>query len=141
MKFFKMNRVVILLVAATLVYVSLVYLPQEKTGLPKPVEEGLAYFKGDTIFSNGGQRCINCHSIASIGLSESSGAPDLSKAFLETPYWFDPLPDFEGNESKLKDFLSRPSTGTMRLIWQQNPLTEDEVEVLAELLKYASREG
>lgn len=141
MRFVILGILIGLFIGVMVVYVLLAYLPQDEASLPNSVKRGVTYFNGNITFSNGGRPCIGCHSIASMGLRGTDLAPDLSKAFLGPPSWSEPLPDFEGDESKLKDFLTRPSTGTMQLIWQQNPLTDDEVEVLVELLKYASREG
>lgn len=131
---------VVVLIAAVSVNLMANYLSDED-GLPGPVEEGLAYFRGDKSFENGGPPCIGCHSLSLIGVNGTDLGPDLSSAFVEAPSWSEPLPDFEADETGLEDYLRQPSTTTMRLLWQSKPLTQYEVGVLVDLLKYASRRG
>lgn len=142
--------VLTLILAASLSYFFLpVNQSQDEGNLPETVNnvppdivnKGLAYFVGGTSFSGGGQRCVVCHSLNSMGFGGSGVAPDLSKVFLEPVFWGRFLINFEGDESKLRDFLKHPLTGEMKGIWELNPLTDDEVEALVELLKYAAIQG
>ncbi len=103
--------------------------------------KGASYFEGVTIFSGGGPACDQCHSLLSMRLFGGGLAPDLSNVFLEPVVWGKLLSNFEGDESKLRDFLKSPPQGDMKEVWDAYPLIDDEVEALVELLKYAATQG
>jgi|TARA_B100001971_G_C18118928_1_gene498348 hypothetical protein len=128
-------------VGVTAIFVLPPYFAQDEVILPYLVETGLSYFNGDKLLENQNQPCGECHNIASLGLLGNTLAPDLSKAFLGPPSWFEDIPDFEGNTTKLTNFLRNPPSGTMKLIWLEGPLTSIEVESIVELLIYASSQG
>ena len=148
LKIFKIKKyiisgiIIILLISITIIFLFPSNFEQDEVSSPFFVENGLSYFNGDKILENQGKPCGQCHSIVSMGVVyEYDIAPDLSKSFLEPPNWYRELPDFEGNATKLTNYLRNPSTGTMKLILQDNPLTPVEVDSLVDLLMYASRQG
>lgn len=102
---------------------------------PPDVETGLAYFKGDQSFQNGGPPCISCHSIKSLQVSGGSVGPDLSNVFVKGEYTA-----FGGDKDKLKSFLLNPTTPKMKGIWSSIPLTDKEASALVSLLQYASEQ-
>ncbi len=141
-KFIIIGIITGLLIGITAIFVVPPYFDQEEQSiLPYLVETGISYFNGDKLLANGGRPCVECHNIESMGLIGNDYAPDLSDAYLEPPNWFEDIPDFEGDASKLTNFLRNPTSGTMTLIWQEGPLTPLEVESLVELLIHASSQG
>jgi len=114
----------------------------DEVNLQDLVDIGLAFFKGDQPLFNQGAPCSECHSLTSMGLSGNNLAPDLSKAFLEPPNWFQDIPDFKGDKDQLTNYLKglEPSSERMRLGLQDKPLTISEIEALVELLIHASNQ-
>jgi cytochrome c551/c552 len=100
--------------------------PTNATGPPQP---GLNYFQGKTSFINGGPPCGTCHQILDIGVGGGSVGPDLSN-ILNTA--------FSSNATKLSQFLTKPTTPTMKATWGSAPLTDQEVTALVDLIKYAA---
>ena len=114
----------------------------DEVNLQDLVDIGLAFFKGDQPLFNQGAPCSECHSLTSMGLSGNKIGPDLSKAFLEPPNWFQDIPDFKGDKDQLTNYLKglEPSSERMRLGLQDKPLTISEIEALVELLIHASNQ-
>lgn len=120
-----------LLVMALGALIGVVYIgsgatPSNATAPPQP---GLDYFQGVKSFKNSGPPCATCHHISDINVTGGSVGPDLSN-ILGTA--------FSGNATKLNQFLASPTTPTMRATWSGNPLTDQEVTALVDLLKYAA---
>lgn len=104
------------------------------------VTEGEKYFEGKTAFKNGGPPCYSCHKVSVLNISGASVGPDLSKAlnFTEQPAGYSgPLVKFDGNVTKLKDFLHNPTTSVMKSTWNNSPLTTQEVNALSALIQDA----
>ncbi len=100
--------------------------------LPSDAEAGLKYFNGDVAFKNGGPACISCHSISALDVSGGSVGPDLSRVLEKGKFT-----NFGGDVTKLKEYLSSPTTPTMKGVWSAAPLTSEEINALASLLEYA----
>jgi hypothetical protein len=94
------------------------------------VKVGLDYFKGTLRLKNGGPPCGRvCHRISDIGVSGGDVGPDLSDIMVKV---------FGGNVTRAVKFLQSPTTPTMRATWAGTPLTDHEISVIVELLKYAA---
>jgi len=85
---------------------------------------GEKLFKGATGFSAGGAACAACHSAGDIGFGGGSGlGPDLSDVF-----------DRFGGEAGLGAWLSSPASATMQPLFDDKPLTADEIADLTAFL-------
>lgn len=85
---------------------------------------GESLFEGSDRFDNGGPPCLACHSVAGIGaLGGGALGPDLTGAF-----------DKFGEEGIVSILATTPFP-TMRPIFDDQPLTEEEQTHLAEFLK------
>lgn len=73
--------------------------------------------------------CLGCHSVEGLNLQGGATGPDLSQAFNHV----------ESKHSKpLKEFLKEPTSAVMSGVIGGNPLTEEEITQIADLLKQAS---
>lgn len=73
--------------------------------------------------------CIGCHSISSLDLSGGATGPDLSQAFNNV----------EGKHGKpINEFLKEPTSAVMSGVIGGNPLTDDEINKITELLQKAA---
>lgn len=89
---------------------------------------GKAFFIGQQRFSNGGPPCMACHSIAGIGaLGGGQLGPDLTGVSGRL-----------GGSAGLAAFVSHPTTATMSAVWNQTPLTEQEVADLVGFVQQGS---
>lgn len=77
---------------------------------------GEALFKGAG-FTNGGAACHACHSAGAVGFRGGSGlGPDLTDVYERL-----------GGEAGLSAWLSSPPSETMRPLYEDKPLTSDEI--------------
>lgn len=73
--------------------------------------------------------CIGCHSISALDLSGGATGPDLSEAFNNV----------EGKHGKpLNEFLKEPTSAVMSGVIGGNPLTDEEINTLTQLLQKAA---
>nr|WP_279326008.1 cytochrome C [Bacillus sp. FJAT-47783] len=73
--------------------------------------------------------CLGCHSVNGLNLQGGATGPDLSKAITEV----------EGKHGKpLEEFLKEPTSAVMSGVIGGNPLTEEEISQVVDLLKQAS---
>lgn len=97
---------------------------EEKTGIKT---ETTSVSAEDNIFQNKG--CLGCHSIEKLDLQGGSTGPDLSKAYKNV----------EGKHGKpIEEFLKEPTSAVMSSVIGGNPLSDDEIKQVVELLKQAS---
>ena len=79
-------------------------------------EAGKDLFTGITRFANGGPPCMACHSVGGIGaLGGGQLGPDLTE--VASRY---------GGATGLDAFVAGTPTPTMRAVWSQHPLTNEE---------------
>ncbi len=80
------------------------------------------------IFSQKG--CLGCHAVSGLDLSGGVTGPDLSQAFNNV----------EGKHGKpINEFLKAPTSAVMSSVIGGNPLTEDEISKITNLLQQASQ--
>ncbi len=92
---------------------------------------GQQMFGGAVRFQNGGPPCLNCHTVAGIGLlGGGSLGPDLTPAFNKY-----------GGEAGMATFLSTVPLPTMNAVWTAHPFTPQEAANLIAFLKQASGGG
>ncbi|MBB6445513.1 c-type cytochrome [Bacillus benzoevorans] len=81
----------------------------------------------DTIFQKKG--CLSCHSISKLDLAGGATGPDLSQAYVNV----------EGKHGKpINEFLKQPTSAVMSGVIGGNPLTDEEINEVVEMLKQAS---
>lgn len=91
--------------------------------------------KGDTVSkdADGGilasKGCLGCHSVEGLNLTGGVTGPDLSQAFNN-------VEDKHGKS--LDQFLKEPTSAVMSGVIGGNPLSEDEITQVVDLLKTAS---
>lgn len=80
------------------------------------------------IFSQKG--CLGCHSISKLNLQGGATGPDLSQAFTNV----------EGKHGKpINEFLKEPTSAVMSGVISGNPLTDEEINKITELLQQAAQ--
>jgi mono/diheme cytochrome c family protein len=73
--------------------------------------------------------CLGCHAVEGLNLEGGATGPDLTQAFNNV----------EGKHGKpLDEFLKEPTSAVMSGVIGGNPLTEEEINQIAEALKKAS---
>lgn len=73
--------------------------------------------------------CLGCHAVSSLDLSGGATGPDLSQAFNNV----------EGKHGKpINEFLKEPTSAVMSGVISGNPLTDDEINKITELLQKAA---
>ena len=73
--------------------------------------------------------CLGCHSVEALNLTGGATGPDLSDAFTNV----------EGKHGKaIDEFLKEPTSAVMSGVIGGNPLTEEEIKQVVDLLKEAS---
>lgn len=73
--------------------------------------------------------CLGCHSVEALNLKGGATGPDLSQAFKNV----------EGKHGKpVAEFLKEPTSAVMSGVIGGNPLTEEEINQVVEILKQAS---
>lgn len=73
--------------------------------------------------------CLGCHSVEALNLKGGATGPDLSGAFKNV----------EGKHGKpVNEFLKEPTSAVMSGVIGGNPLTDEEINQVVEILKEAS---
>jgi mono/diheme cytochrome c family protein len=73
--------------------------------------------------------CLGCHSVEALNLKGGATGPDLSQAF----------ENVEGKHGKpVAEFLKEPTSAVMSGVIGGNPLTEEEINQVVNVLKEAS---
>jgi mono/diheme cytochrome c family protein len=73
--------------------------------------------------------CMSCHAVDSIGAEGGTTGPDLSDAYNTT----------EGKHGKpLDEFLKEPTSAVMSTVIEGDPLSDEEIDNIVEVLKAAS---
>jgi mono/diheme cytochrome c family protein len=81
----------------------------------------------DNLLSTKG--CLGCHSVEGLNLTGGATGPDLSQAYTNV----------EGKHGKpIDQFLKEPTSAVMSGVIGGNPLSDDEIAQLVDLLKQAS---
>jgi cytochrome c553 len=85
---------------------------------PELIESGKALFTGARKFNKGGAPCVSCHAFAYPGVHGGNLAPDLTRMY-------------EGfGEQGMKDVLKSLEFPTMKRIYADKPLTDEEISAL-----------
>jgi cytochrome c2 len=95
----------------------------------RDIANGQRIFKGNQRLANGGAACISCHSVD--GLSTLGGGklgPDLTKVF-----------ERMNGRKNLASWLMAPATPTMRPLFVNSSLTNDEIVALVAYLESSAR--
>lgn len=75
--------------------------------------------------------CLGCHAVSALQLEGGATGPDLSQAFTNV----------EGKHGKpLAEFLKEPTSAVMASVIGGNPLTDDEINKITEILQQAAQE-
>lgn len=73
--------------------------------------------------------CLGCHAVSKLDLQGGATGPDLSDAFTNV----------EGKHGKaIEEFLKAPTSAVMSSVIGGNPLTDEEITQIVEVLKEAS---
>jgi cytochrome c551/c552 len=92
---------------------------EEKTETVSADSESLLSTKG----------CLACHSVEGLNLTGGATGPDLSQAYNNV----------EGKHGKpINEFLKEPTSAVMSSVIGGNPLSDDEITQIVNLLKTAS---
>ncbi|CAG9606751.1 c-type cytochrome [Pseudoneobacillus rhizosphaerae] len=82
----------------------------------------------DSLLSTKG--CLGCHSVEGLNLTGGATGPDLTQAYINV----------EGKHGKpIDQFLKEPTSAVMSGVIGGNPLSDDEVTQIVDLLKQASQ--
>ena len=97
---------------------------------PRDIANGRAIILGTKPLTNGGPACISCHSVDRLALLGGGKlAPDLTKVFER----------LRGRKN-LASWLQAPATPTMRPLFVNTSLTNDEIVSLVAYLETTARE-
>ncbi|QCJ44940.1 cytochrome C [Bacillus sp. S3] len=100
---------------------------KEETKDSEKAESTTASVSDDNILNQKG--CLGCHSVEALNLKGGATGPDLSKAF----------ENVEGKHGKpIEEFLKEPTSAVMSGVIGGNPLTDDELQQVLDMLKQAS---
>lgn len=95
------------------------------------LERGRALFVGRAALANGGPSCLSCHTVRGLGgLGGGRLAPDLTKVYER----------LQGRKN-LASWLQAPATPTMRPLFIDSALTNEEILPLVAYLENAARQG
>ena len=98
---------------------------------PADVAQGQAIFMGTMKLTNGGAACMSCHTVSGIGgLGGGRLGPDLTKVYER----------LQGRKN-LSSWLFAPATTTMQPVFNQHPLTSDEILPLVALFESSAKSG
>lgn len=98
----------------------------EATAAPELIARGKALITGATGLSKGGAPCIACHAFNYPGVRGGNLAVDLAPLYAGM------------GEDGLKEVFKSMDFPTMKKIYAERPLTDDEIAALTALLKDAS---
>lgn len=93
------------------------------------VENGRRLFDGNKRLANGGAACLSCHAVDDLGnLGGGRLAPDLTKVY-----------ERMNGRKNLASWLMAPATPTMRPLFANNAMTNDEIVALVAYLEAAAQ--
>lgn len=93
------------------------------------VENGRRIFDGTTRLANGGAACLSCHAVDDLRtLGGGRLGPDLTKVY-----------ERMNGRKNLASWLMAPATPTMRPLFADNAMTNDEIVALVAYLEAAAR--
>ncbi len=93
------------------------------------VTTGRRIFEGTRPLANGGAACLSCHAVDGLGaLGGGRLAPDLTKVY-----------ERMNGRKNLASWLMAPATPTMRPLFANNAMTNDEIVALVAYLETAAR--
>ncbi|MFP3940621.1 MAG: cytochrome c [Thermoanaerobaculia bacterium] len=96
---------------------------------PEDVERGRALFTGLERLANGGPSCLACHATPGVGgLGGGALGPDLTRVY-----------ERMGGRQALAAWLQAPATATMRPLFAERPLSNDEVLALTAYLEHETQ--
>jgi mono/diheme cytochrome c family protein len=98
----------------------------EIVATPELIAQGRALFTGEKRFANGGAPCAACHSLGGYGIEGGNlSIADLAKSYRKM------------GETGMKGALRTLKFPTMKRIYQDRPLTDEEIKALIVLCKDA----
>lgn len=93
------------------------------------IENGRNLFNGTRRLTNGGAACLSCHAVDRLGaLGGGRLAPDLTKVY-----------ERMNGRKNLASWLLAPATPTMRPLFANNAITNDEIVALVAYLEASAR--
>ena len=93
------------------------------------IENGRRIFDGTKRLTNGGAACLSCHAVDRLGtLGGGRLAPDLTKVY-----------ERMNGRKNLASWLLAPATPTMRPLFANNAITNDEIVALVAYLEASAR--
>jgi mono/diheme cytochrome c family protein len=93
------------------------------------IENGRRIFDGNKRLANGGAACLSCHAVDDLGnLGGGRLAPDLTKVY-----------ERMNGRKNLASWLMAPATPTMRPLFANNAMTNDEIVALVAYLEAAAQ--
>lgn len=93
------------------------------------IENGRRIFNGTRALANGGAACLSCHSVVDLrALGGGRLAPDLTKVF-----------ERMNGRKNLASWLMAPATPTMRPLFADRSMTNDEIVALVAYLEASAR--
>lgn len=96
---------------------------------PADIENGRRIFDGNKRLANGGAACLSCHAVDDLGnLGGGRLAPDLTKVY-----------ERMNGRKNLASWLMAPATPTMRPLFANNAMTNDEIVALVAYLEAAAQ--
>lgn len=96
---------------------------------PSDIANGRAIILGEKHLANGGPACVSCHSVDNISiLGGGKLAPDLTKVF-----------ERMRGRKNLASWLQAPATPTMRPLFANQSMTNDEITQLVAYLETTAR--
>lgn len=96
---------------------------------PADIENGRRIFDGNKRLANGSAACLSCHAVDDLGtLGGGRLAPDLTKVY-----------ERMNGRKNLASWLMAPATPTMRPLFANNAMTNDEIVALVAYLEAAAQ--
>lgn len=96
---------------------------------PADIENGRRIFDGNKRLANGGAACLSCHAVDDLRrLGGGRLAPDLTKVY-----------ERMNGRKNLASWLMAPATPTMRPLFADNAMTNDEIVALVAYLEAAAQ--
>jgi len=96
---------------------------------PVDIENGRRIFNGTKRLANGGAACLSCHAVDDLRtLGGGRLGPDLTKVY-----------ERMNGRKNLASWLMAPATPTMRPLFSNNAMTNDEIVALVAYLEIAAR--
>lgn len=99
---------------------------QEAAGMPEMIAMGKSLFVGEKHFTKRGAPCVACHALRYSGVRGGNWGPDLTEMYTTM-----------GEEGMMTVLKSPPFAG-MKKMYEEKPLTEDEIKALTAFAKDAA---